>query len=498
MSWRLGDVDGGIGAALDALRESFELDEQFPPEVEADASAAIESHTMPEVDHTDIPFVTIDPLGATDLDQALFLERGGDGHGGEGYRVWYAIADVASFVELGGVIDTEARERGQTVYAPDGRIPLHPTSISEDAGSLLPGLDRSAYVWQLTLDAQARLTETALTRARVRSRAQHDYDGVQWLIDRGGADDSLQLLKEVGEKRIALERERGGASLRRADTEVLEKDGQYTLELRQPLDCEAWNAQISLLTGMAAAQLMLDGGIGVLRTMPPADDESVARFRRQAAGLGTPWPTDMEYGEYLRRLDPANPRHRAITQAAASLFRGAGYTAFDGQTPENSVQAAIAAPYAHATAPLRRLVDRFVLLTCDALANGREVEPDVRAALPLLPELMASSDGRVNQFEAAAVNIIEAAVLAPHVGEMFEVTVIALRNGGGTVQLADPAVTSVCDGDLENGSTISARLIEADVATGTTRFVADSAPPARANPQHPDAAESSPGKVASQ
>lgn len=471
MSWRLRDVDGGIGAALDALRESFGLDERFPPEVEAEASAAISALPFPDLDLTTLPFVTIDPLGATDLDQALFIERRGDG-----YTVWYAIADVAAFVTLGGAIDAEARRRGQTVYAPDGRIPLHPTSISEDAGSLLPELDRGAYVWQLDLDADARLVTTGLRRARVRSRAQHDYEGVQWLIDRGGADESLQLLKEVGEKRIALERERGGASLRRSDTEVLEKDGQYSLELREPRDCEAWNAQISLLTGMAAAQLMLEGRIGILRTMPPADEESVARFRRQAAGLGTPWPRDSEYGEYLRGLDPADPRHRAITQAAASLFRGAGYTAFDGETPENSVQSAIAAPYAHATAPLRRLVDRFVLLTCEALANGREVDPAVREALPTLPDLMASSDGRVGQFEAAAVNTVEAAVLAPRVGETFEVTVIALRNGGGTIQLADPAVTAVCDGDLENGSTISARLVEADVTTGTTRFVAVTAP----------------------
>src|SRR5690606_34802601 len=150
---------------------------------------------------------------------------------------------------------------------------------------------------------------------------------------------------------------------------------------------------------------------------------------------------------------------------------GAGYTAFDGEVPEHPNQAAIAAPYAHATAPLRRLVDRFVLLTCDALANGRELDPAVREALPALPALMASSDGRVGQFEAAAINTIEAAVLEPRVGEVFEVTVVSLRDGGGTVQLADPAVTAPCDGELENGSTIQARLMEADVATGVVRFV---------------------------
>lgn len=466
MSWKLRGVDGGIAEQLDKLRASFDLSEAFPSEVEAEAGKAIENLELPELDHTDIPFVTIDPLGATDLDQAVFLERAGGG-----YRVWYAIADVAAFIELGGVLDAEARRRGQTVYAPDGRIPLHPVSISEDAGSLPPGLDRSAYVWTFELDADARLMKTGLARARVRSRAQHDYEGVQWLIDNGGAEESLLLLREIGEKRIVLERERGGASLRRADTEVLEKDGQYSLELREPLECEAWNAQISLLTGMAAAQLMLAGRIGILRTMPPADDESIARFRRQAAGLGTPWPRDMEYGEYLRQLDPANPRHRAITQAAGALFRGAGYTAFDGDIPDDTIQAAIAAPYAHATAPLRRLVDRFVLLVCDALANGRDVDPAVREALPTLAGLMASSDGRVNQFEANAVNIVEAAVLVPRIGEVFDATVIALRRGGGTVQLTDPAITAVCEGELENGSAIRVKLVEASVAEGRVTFI---------------------------
>ncbi|HRN29548.1 MAG TPA: RNB domain-containing ribonuclease, partial [Terrimesophilobacter sp.] len=91
--------------ALAKLRESFKLSEDFPPEVEAEALAAIDRLRMPELDHTDIPFVTIDPLGATDLDQAMFLERDGDG-----YRVWYAIADVAAFVELGGLLDAEARQ----------------------------------------------------------------------------------------------------------------------------------------------------------------------------------------------------------------------------------------------------------------------------------------------------------------------------------------------------------------------------------------------------
>ena len=56
-----------------------------------------------------------------DLDQALHIERDGDG-----YRVRYAIADVPAFVGAGGAVDAETRRRGQTIYAPDKRTPLHP------------------------------------------------------------------------------------------------------------------------------------------------------------------------------------------------------------------------------------------------------------------------------------------------------------------------------------------------------------------------------------
>ena len=294
------------------------------------------------------------------------------------------------------------------MYAPDGRIPLHPTIISEGVGSLLPDELRSAFVWEFELDAAANVTQVHVERARVRSRRQCRYVEVQAELDgaaqgRGEAPEWLELLQEVGLKRIALERVRGGASLNRPDEEVRLEDGRYVLTRRESLPVEGWNAQLSLMTGMAAATFMLDGKVGILRTMPAPDEETIARFRRQVDALGVPWSPDLQYGEYLRTLDPTKAQHLAVIHAAASLFRGAGYTAFDGDLPDDTTQAAVAAPYAHATAPLRRLVDRFVLVTCEALCLGRDVPKWVREALPELPHLMASSDGKANQLEAQSL-----------------------------------------------------------------------------------------------
>ena len=182
------------------------------------------------------------------------------------------------------------------------------------------------------------------------------------------------LLKEVGEKRVLLERRRGGASLPMPEQEVEEDEhGDFRISFRPLLSAEDWNAQISLLTGMGAADLMLKGKVGILRTMPPPDPRDLARFRRQAAAVGVAWPEGLAYGEFLRTLDRTEPRHLALIHEATSLFRGAGYTPFDGTVPEQPLHAAVANPYAHVTAPLRRLVDRFGLVVCEALSAGREV-----------------------------------------------------------------------------------------------------------------------------
>jgi len=455
--------ESSLAAALAALPVKAELSREFPVDALAEAEAAARDPDLPDRDATDVPFVTIDPPGSTDLDQALHLERDGDG-----WMLRYAIADVPAFVRPGGPLDAEARRRGSTVYLPDGRIPLHPPVLSEGAASLLPGELRSAYVWEIRLDARGATTAASVARARVRSTAQLDYAGVQALIDTGTATGSLGLLREVGEARLALERERGGASLNTPET-LIEPDGAgYRLVRREVLPVERWNAQLSLLTGMEAARLMLAGRVGILRTMPPADQEAIDAFRRRTVALGEPWPEDEAYGAYLARLTGSDPAHLAIMHAAGSLFRGAAYTPLDGAEPENAVQAAVGAPYAHVTAPLRRLVDRFGLVVCAALSAGEEVPGWAREALPELPKLMARSDNVAGQVDRQATDIVEAAVLAGRVGEEFAAAVVA----PGRIQLADPPVDAPCEGADEPGVAIRARLVQADIPTGTVRFTA--------------------------
>jgi exoribonuclease R len=462
---------GPLAEALAAIPAALGISRDYPAAALAEAEAAAAHPTLPELDTTDVPYVTIDPSGSMDLDQALYLERDGDG-----YRVRYAIADVPSFVAPGGALDAETRKRGQTIYPPDGPIPLHPLVLSNSATSLLPGQVRGAYVWDFQLDGAANVTATSLSRARIRSTAKLDYVGVQNSIDDGTADAHLALLKEIGLKRIALEVARGAANLTLPDTEVHQVDGSaaqtkgYELVRRQPQPAEDWNAQLSLMTGMAAAELMIGAKVGILRTMPAPPQWAIDRFRKQTIALGTAWPINQQYGEYLRSLDTSDPKQLAIMHAAGALFRGAGYTAFDGSVPVGLVQAAVGTSYTHATAPLRRLVDRFVLVVCEAIAAGTEIPAWAGQALPELPGLMEHSSGITSQFEHRAVDTVEAAVLSSHLGEIFDATVISLSKTGGQIQLTEPAVTAHCNGALVDGSIIRARLTRADIPTGQVVF----------------------------
>ncbi len=447
------DPAAAMRDGLEAIRKEAGVPEGFSPEAEAEATDAA-ARTQTPGERVEIPFVTIDPPGSKDLDQALHIERHGEGH-----RVRYAIADVGLFVAPGGPLDAEAHARGVTVYAPDHKTPLHPPILSEGVASLLPGEWRPAVLWTLGVDGSGELVETNVERAQVRSVSQHTYADVPAELE--------PLLREVGERREAIERARGGVRLNVPEQEVTRGEGGWTVRYRVPLPSEDHNAQISLLTGMAAAELMLRGGTGILRTQPPPEQRALNRLRRQAQALGVEWAEGMDYDEWLRGLDVTEPSHAALMHEATGVGRGAGYTVFDGEPPADPGHFSIAANYAHATAPLRRLQDRYVSECCLASQAGTPVPDWVRAGLPVLPEAMAAGARRAGAVERGVVDLVEALLLEGREGESFPAIVV----DEGLLQLREPAVRARIEGECpEPGSEVSVRLKRVDPVARVVEF----------------------------
>lgn len=464
------DPTVALEAGFAAVRRELEIPAAFPPEVLAEAAAVVARGPEPQAteDLRNVPFLTIDPEESTDLDQAVALERAGTG-----YVVHYAIADVGAFVTPGGALDAEARRRGVTVYLPDGRTSLHPEVLSEGVASLLPDVDRQALAWEIRLDAGGEPQDVRVRRAVMRSRAKLSYEGAQRALDDGTADEQLLLLREIGVLREASEAARGGVSLPIPEQRVVEVDGRYHLEFRSSLGVEGWNAQISLLTGACAARLMLDAGIGVLRTLPAPDPETVDVLRRHAVALRVPWPAGSSYGDVIRSLSPGDAAHDAFLLQAVRLFRGAGYVAFDGDPPQGPAaeHAAVASPYAHVTAPLRRLVDRFANEVVLAICGGTAVPELIRAALPSLPALMTEAGRREGAADGMATDLVEAATLGGCIGAELDGVVVRLLDGRARVQVREPAVVAdVALPDAELGAEVRLRVAAADVGARSVTF----------------------------
>lgn len=467
------EADGArLAVGVAAVQQELGVTADFPPEVRRVAEAAARDPRVPQVDRTDLPLVTLDPASARDLDQALHIERDGDG-----YVVHYAIADLHAFLDPGDAVDTEAMVRGETLYGADSKIPLHPKAISEGTASLFPDQDTPAVLWTMRVDATGEGTEARVERALVRSRAKLDYDGVQAAFDDGTVDPMLALLREVGELRLAREVERGGVTLPLPSQEIhVDEDGHWQLSYRTPLPVELWNAQISLLTGMAAASIMLEHGVGILRTLPPADPRDIARLRRTAKALRVPWPQELDYPAFIRSVDASTPSGAAVLVAATRTLRGAAYVAFDGEAPEQPRHSALASEYAHVTAPLRRLVDRFGTEVCLAACAGVEVPTWIRDRLHALPSAMAESSRRAGTYERALLDLVEAALLCEHLDRTFEGVVISVdekRPTRGKVMLSEPAVEAPvqAETDLPLGEEVRVRLVEADVTARKVSFV---------------------------
>ena len=446
----LHDPDCLLTEGLAAIRGQYKVPDGFRPEVDAAAEAAAKRAPSEHTDRTAMPFVTLDPASSTDLDQAFSIEQaGGD------ILLHYAIADVAWFVTDGDPLDTEAWQRGETTYLPDGKAGLYPRVLAEGAASLLPDGPRPAVVFTSRIDASGKAVLQGVERAVIHSRAKLAYDSVR--------DDELPAgFAELARRIAAADDARGAARIDPPEQEV-ERDpaGHFTLRLRPLSVAERSNAALSLATNLAVADLLLANQTGLFRVMAEPDERAKNRLRHTAQAFGLNWPKQATLEQFERLLDPADPREAAFMLAIRRAGNGAGYEPYQpGAVPWH---AAMAATYCHMTAPLRRLADRYVIRAALAVANGQSVPAEVSAAFQRLGPVMDKAQARSSQVERAVVDLAEAALLVGREGDDFDAVVTDLGEAGARIQLCDlPIVARTAAHRVQPGQRIVVRLESAD------------------------------------
>jgi len=447
-----------LSSGLAEIRAQFQVPTGFPEAVLAEAELAAARPLAVRADWTGRAFATLDPATSTDLDQAFAIERSG-----ADLILHYAIADVPWFVVDNGAIDVEAWSRGTTIYMPDGKASLYPPSLSEGAASLLPNVDRPAVVFSVRIDPAGKAVLDGAVRAVIRSRAKLAYETVT-------AADLPPDFAELSRRIEAAEDARGAARVDEPEQQLaVGPDGQFVLGFRAPLESEEQNAAMSLAANLAIADLMLAHRTGLFRVMPEPQDWAVHRLRHTAKALGLDWPHHLTLKEFERRLDQKSPRDAVFMAAVRRAGPRASYAPYqNGVLPWHS---AMAATYAHATAPLRRLADRYVIEAALQIVGAGAFTPELSAMFERLPAVMARADEKAGEVDRAVLDLAEAAVLQGREGSRFTAVVTDIDDRGARIQLSQLAVVSRVDGTgLMPGDTITVELVSADPTRREVRF----------------------------
>ncbi|MCF7960899.1 MAG: RNB domain-containing ribonuclease [Pirellula sp.] len=451
-----------------SIVKQFQLPGSFAPGVRLaaeESSLAIRKNGRPlwEVDRRDatsIPLVTLDPATSTDLDQAFAIERDGDE-----LVLKYALADISAFVSAGGVIESEAWNRGVTIYGLSEKIPLYPKVISQNAASLLPDGPRPAILVSVAICPKGKVALRSIERVVCASRAKLAYDTVDLK--------SIPFLEEFARRMWSDEVCRGAIRVEFPQQEIVcdpLAPGGIRLVLRARNIAESVNATLSLAANMAIASLFLKSQAGLFRVMDEPTDRAVSQLRRTAHALGIDWPVNETLRDLQRRMDAKNMTHQRFLLEARRAGGRASYATYDSE--KKPWHAAIAASYVHATAPMRRLADRYVLDLAYLLANGQSVPTELTEKMRELPVVMGRGEGRASNVDRAVIDLLEAVSLQHRIGEILVAEVVDAE--AGIVQTIDSAIRSKATQlhGVENGAKVRVRIDLADPAKRTVRLTA--------------------------
>ncbi|MBW1607461.1 MAG: RNB domain-containing ribonuclease [Deltaproteobacteria bacterium] len=153
-------------------------------------------------DLTMLSSMTIDGQSTLDFDDAISIEDHGD-H----YRLGVHIVDVGHFVKKGDLIDREAIARGSSIYMPDQKIPMLPTSLAEDLCSLKAGQLRPAISILVNLTRFSEIIDYEIVPSMIKVEHQLTYYDVNTI---GDDDQRIIILRDIAEK-FRQKRMAGGA-----------------------------------------------------------------------------------------------------------------------------------------------------------------------------------------------------------------------------------------------------------------------------------------------
>jgi ribonuclease R len=427
-----------------------DLPQEFPPEVLAEADRFLPTVSAEDIrgreDLRALPLVTIDGADARDFDDAVFAEpqRGG------GWRLVVAIADVSNYVRYGTPLDLEARARATSVYFPDRVIPMLPENLSNHLCSLMPRVERLAFVCDMHVSKAGKLSKSRFYEAVIISHARLTYDQAWSYLQNPqkhagdvapAVGTSLQTLYAVYEALKTARDARGALDFRGGEVKARIGE-QGTIEgfyavMRN--DAHRLIEECMIAANVkAAVALRSSQSKGLYRVHGQPEDKRVTELQKVLTALQvnaqfSEKPTPREFRQLVERLtsrpDGLLLEGLVIRSLAQAVYQQTNIGHFGLALEE----------YAHFTSPIRRYPDLLVHRAIKAAmvpqsASGHRY---TAAELQVLGAESSQRERRADDASRDVMGYLKCLYMQPRIGESFDATISSALEFGLFVQLKE-------------------------------------------------------------
>lgn len=437
------------GVDILAILYQFNIPSEFPEAVLEEAQAIGHEVNPKDIegrrDLRDRMIITIDGADAKDLDDAISLEKLDNGH----YRLGVHIADVSHYVTENTAIDTEALERGTSVYLTDRVVPMLPQRLSNGICSLLPEEDRLTVSCEMTIDSNGRTIDKDIYLSVINSSYRMTYTDVNTILA-GDTDlrkeyhEITEMLDQMSELHFILEgmrESRGALSFETPEAQIIvDEDGK-------PIDIvhrhrgvgERLIESFMLAANETIARTYTEKDWPMIyRVHEQPDEDRMQRFAEFITAFGVILRGQAEsikpkqLQEALNQLSDT-PYEEVVSMMMLRSMQQARYT----DEPFGHYGLA-AKDYTHFTSPIRRypdlIVHRLIHKYIESTPSAEE-KRNIAQKLSNIAEHSSKMERRAVDAERETDSLKKAEYMEDKVGEQFEGTISSVTSFGMFIQL---------------------------------------------------------------
>ena len=444
------------GMEVEIAIRKHDIPHSFPSAVEKQlkkwAEDVPEEAKRGRVDLRGLPLVTIDGEDARDFDDAVFCQKQG-----KGWKLWVAIADVSYYVRPKSALDTEAYNRGNSVYFPNRVVPMLPEKLSNGLCSLNPQVDRLCMVCEMTISAKGKMTDYQFYEAVMNSHARLTYNKVAKILEKDTAlceryaslVPHLQDLHDMYQALVKARQQRGAIEFETIESKFI-FNALGRIERIEPVvrnDAHKIIEECMILANIASANFMekhQEPALYRIHAVP--GEEKLTAFRSFLAECGLSLsggnkPTPTDYAQLLEQIKQ-RPDHELIQTMLLRSMSQAVYSA------DNIGHFGLALEeYAHFTSPIRRYPDltlhRGIKYLLAKQKGSKRKTTDTGGYHYPLEEMdvfgahCSSTERRADDATREVADWLKCEYMQDHVGEEFDGVISSVTGFGFFVRLND-------------------------------------------------------------